>query len=138
MLASLLLFGNHGHVNELDIPPSWIQLLALFIDRRRDNYLYDLDVIFNRLRRERTVTHYGHEIFTDKLLTASSRISPRSGLIHLSKWFSQFRSVVKANGLRLRFRSWSSQIAACSRKGHKLDSRELLTNGFRGFPADGV
>src|SRR5437016_4624267 len=43
-------------------------------------------------------------------------MSPRFGLSHLSKQYSQLESVEGATGLRLRFRILSNHSAACSRK----------------------
>src|SRR6516165_7421184 len=49
-------------------------------------------------------------------LTESSGRSPTFALIHVSRAYVHVASVEGARGLRLRFRIWSSQIAACSRK----------------------
>src|SRR6516225_11951535 len=54
--------------------------------------------------------------FMAALLTESSGRSPTFALIHLSRAYVHVASVEGARGLRLRFRIWSSQIAACSRK----------------------
>src|SRR6516165_2886454 len=59
---------------------------------------------------------FATSFFMAALLTESSGRSPTFALIHLSRAYVHVSSVEGARGLCLRFRIWSSQIEACSRK----------------------